>query len=119
MADEPTTVEKVDEGIVPGTGPVAAPPHEPAPLYKPEVYVNKDDVPAQTTGPAADVPMFAVVHETHVVGDHVITDPHSPYAVQVPPEGRGSAMTPMGRAYGVDTAEHPEDALARKANEAN
>jgi hypothetical protein len=77
-----------------------------------DVDVNKDSVPAQTTGaPAVEVDTV-YVHETSVQLDEVITDPHSPLAVQVPDEGRGFLNLPI---HGLD-APRPEDVFdaARK-----
>lgn len=111
---EATSTEKSDMGVAP----VAAPAHvTDSPVHAPDVFVNDESVPAQTTGPASVVPPMAIVHETHVALDRIITDPHSDLAVQIPAAGRGNAMTPIGSVYGVSGAEHPEAALTRKASE--
>lgn len=66
-------------------------------VREPSVEVNKDSVPAQTTGkPAVEVDTVRV-HEVAVVTDEIITDPHSPLAVQIPDAGRGSLDLPIHR----------------------
>lgn len=62
---------------------------------EPGVDVNTDSVPAQTTGKPAEEVTKVYVHETNVTLDEVITDPHSPLAVQIPDAGRGSLDLPI------------------------
>ena len=69
-----------------------------------DVSVLAEEVPAQTTGPAAVVADTVAVHETAVAVDKVITDPHSPEAVQIPDAGRGSLDLPI-HALGNPTPE--------------
>lgn len=100
----------------PGFPPISSAPFvESAPIADPEVHVNDEHVDAQTTGPPATSPPQVMVHEVHYAADHVITDPHSEYAVQIPEAGRGNAMTPMGNAY---HALKPEEVFAAEAKPA-
>ena len=80
-----------------------------------EVGVVKGAVPAQTTGPAPVVVDTVQVHETYVQTDKVVTDPHSPEAVQIPDAGRGSLDLPI---HGL-SRERPEDYFAREASKAD
>ena len=57
--------------------------------------ILKEDAPAQTTGVAAPEVDVVKVHETFVSMDQVITDPHSPQAVQMPDAGIGSTDLPI------------------------
>lgn len=86
-----------------------------ADVHEVEVDVNKDSVPAQTTGkPAVEVDQV-YVHETSVMLDRVITDPHSPEAVQIPDAGRGTLDLPI---HALD-AETPEAFFAREASKSD
>lgn len=76
-----------------------------------DVSVLAEEVPAQTTGPAPVVAETVAVHETAVAVDKVITDPHSPEAVQIPDAGRGSLDLPI-HALGNP---RPEDVFAEEA----
>lgn len=73
-------------------------------------------VPAQTTGkPAVEVETVKVT-ETRVALDQVITDPHSPLAVQIPDAGRGPLDLPIHRlAKGTPEAQFAAKADADKA----
>lgn len=120
IADEPRE-EQSAPSATPGAPLVSAPANavEESPVHEPEVETDTDSVPAQVTGPSAEPVTSVPVHETRVSVDKVITDPSDPLAVQVPPEGRGNALTPIGGAWGVETPETPEEALARKASESD
>jgi hypothetical protein len=128
MADEPTTTTVEEPTLAPDTATDLAPGETPvaqpaaskdaeAPESPVNAEVNTEAVPAQVTGPPSEAVTEVPVHETHVVTDRVITDPSDPLAVQVPPEGRGNSLTPIGRTF-VDGSETPEESLARKAKEA-
>lgn len=78
-----------------------------------DVSVLAEDVAAQTTGPASVVADTVAIHETAVSVDKVITDPHSPEAVQIPDAGRGSLDLPI-HALGNP---RPEDVFAAAAAE--
>jgi hypothetical protein len=101
------------------TGPVVQPPIAEG-IHTPEqtavssdataVNVETDSVQAQVPGKPWPVQDKLAVHETHVHADRVITDTSDPLAVQVPPAGRGNAITPIGRAFGgTDGAKTVED----------
>lgn len=109
------------ENSTPGMSPISSAPYvDNAPVADPVIHVNQVGEPAQTTGPPATSPTTTMVHETHFASDHVITDPHSELAVQIPMAGRGNAMTPMGNAYGMAVKpEHPEASLKRKSEESD
>lgn len=85
---------------------------QPAPR-EPSIAVDTDAVPAQTTGPAPKVVDTVYVHETSVALDEVITDPHSPEAVQIPDAGRGFLDLPI---HGLD-AKTPEQIFADHGDE--
>lgn len=113
MADDDTKT------LAPGEPPVAQPAASKdaeAPESPVEANVNTDAVPAQVTGPAAEPVREVAVHETRVVTDKVITDPSDPLAVQVPPEGKGNALTPIGRTF-EEGSKTPEEVFAESADE--
>jgi len=74
------------------------------------VQVTSGTTTAQVQGTPAAPQSVVPVHETHVKADRVITDTSDPLAVQVPPQGRGDALTPIGAAYA--DARAPEDVFA-------
>lgn len=79
-----------------------------------EVTKVDETVPAQTTGkPAVEVDTVRVT-ETHLSLDQVITDPHSPLAVQIPDAGRGPLDLPI---HQLARAAKPEDQFAEAAAE--
>lgn len=82
-----------------------------ADVHEVEVDVNRDSVPAQTTGKPAVAPDEVYVHETSIKLDRVITDPHSPEAVQIPDAGRGSLDLPI---HGL-SAPTVEEVFAKEA----
>ena len=79
---------------------------------QPEFEVNTDAVPAQTTGKPAEAVQEVYVHESRVALDKVITDPHSPEAVQIPDAGRGSLVLPI---HGL-AAPTVEEVFAKEAS---
>jgi hypothetical protein len=66
-------------------------------LPEPDVEVRNitDQVDAQVNKTKVEVADKVDVHEVHVNPDHVITDPNSPEAVQIPDAGRGSLDLPL------------------------
>lgn len=79
---------------------------------EPEVYRVDETVKAQVTGPPAEAPKTVKVTETAIRLDEVITDSHSPLAVQIPDAGMGRLDLPIHRlAKGV----RPEDVFSGKA----
>lgn len=75
--------------------------------------VNSESVPRQVSQPREPDPATVPVSEVSVQTDEVITDTSDPRAVQVPPEGRGDAVTPIARAYA--DARKVEDVFAEEA----
>lgn len=72
---------------------------EESPLKDAEVNVTDEDQAAQVSPPREPADDTVREHITEVVVDEVITDPNDPLAVQVPPEGRGNAVTPIAAAF--------------------
>jgi hypothetical protein len=80
----------------------------------PDVSTVNESVPAQTTGkPAVEVDSVKVT-ETVVALDEIITDPHSPLAVQIPDAGRGPLSLPIHR---LAEAPKPEDVFSKSAED--
>lgn len=79
-----------------------------------DVVTVDETVPAQTTGPAAVEVDTVRVTETHLALDEVITDPHSPLAVQIPDAGRGPLTLPIHQLAAVGK---PEDQFREAAAE--
>lgn len=117
--DEPREEAPATEATAAGAAPLPSHAVEESPVHEPEVSVDDEAVDAQVKGPDQEPSTTTTVHETRVSVDKVITDPSDPLAVQVPPEGRGNALTPIAEAWGVETPETPEQALARKADESD
>lgn len=86
--------------------------------HEPEFDVNTEPVRAQTTGLPAETVEESYVHETFVALDRVITDPHSPEAVQIPDAGRGSLDLPI-HGLARPTVEEVFAAEAAKVEEAD
>ncbi len=79
-----------------------------------EVINIDEEVAAQTTGkPAVEVETVRAT-ETHLALDEVITDPHSPLAVQIPDAGRGPLDLPI---HQFNRVGKPEDAFKAYAEE--
>lgn len=121
MADDTTkatpTKPTASKDFAPGEAPVSAPSGalDESPVKDAEVKVESNNAKAQVKAEGPKPVQHVTVHETHVKVDEVVTDPSSPLAVQVPPAGRGNALTPIGRTYGVDKPETVEDVFARES----
>jgi hypothetical protein len=79
----------------------------------PEAHVVQEDVPAQTTGDSGSPVEVSKVHETTIILDKVVTDPHSPEAVQIPDAGRGTLDLPLHALAGKS----PEQVFADSAKD--
>lgn len=85
---------------------------EESPVRDVDVQVTDEQVAAQVAPEREAADDTVREHVTEVTVDEVITDPNSPLAVQVPPEGRGNAVTPIAAAYHGDRAATPEERFA-------
>jgi len=72
---------------------------------KPTVTVNDEAVDAQVAGQNEPVGNKVNVSETSVQLDHVVTDPSSPEAVQIPDVGRGDLDLPINLLTGPTAEE--------------
>jgi hypothetical protein len=106
MADEPLV-------IAPPTPVAQEAKTEEVPVREPDIAVSDEQVPAQVSPEREAADDTVREHETHVTVDEVITDPNDPLAVQVPPEGRGNAVTPIAAAY--HNGRTPEEVFAAAA----
>lgn len=80
-----------------------------------EPEVNVEQVDAMVVQPREGDSDTVNVHEVSVATDRVITDPSSPLAVQIPPEGRGDGTLPI-HALGNGTV---EDYFKKNASESS